>query len=129
MDEQVIAVMVLEAEGHTLDVNIPMDRGRMTSMVQEGLGVETPSEAEVTFVNSESPILSADLGADADMLNDLASLAARLTDEQREAAELYWDNMVSVSEQDRFQAAANVLMQAAEIEQWHAYDYYEPEAG
>lgn len=129
MDEQVMAVMVLEAEGHTLDVNIPMDRGRMTSMVQEGLGVEAPSESEVTFVNSESPILSADLGADADMLNDLASLAAKLTDEQREAAELYWDNVVSVSEQDKFQAAANVLMQAAEIEQWHAYDYYEPEAG
>lgn len=129
MDEQVMAVMVLEADGHTLDMNIPMDRGRMTSMVQEGLGVEAPSEAEVTFVNSESPILSADLGADADMLNDLASLAARLTDEQREAAELYWVNVVSVSEQDKFQAAANVLMQAAEIEQWHAYDYYEPEAG
>ena len=121
--------MVLEADGHTLNMNIPMDRGRMTSMVQEGLGVEAPSEAEVTFVNSESPILSADLGADADMLNDLASLAARLTDEQREAAELYWVNVVSVSEQDKFQAAANVLMQAAEIEQWHAYDYYEPEAG
>ena len=129
MDEQVMAVMVLEADGHTLNMNIPMDRGRMTSMVQEGLGVEAPSEAEVTFVNSESPILSADLGADADMLNDLASLAARLTDEQREAAELYWVNVVSVSEQDKFQAAANVLMQAAEIEQWHAYDYYEPEAG
>ena len=129
MDEQVIAVMVLEADGHTLDVNIPMDRGRMTSMVQEGLGVEAPSEAEVTFVNSESPILSADLGADADMLNDLASLAARLTDEQREAAELYWVNVVSVSEQDKFQSAANVLMQAAEIEQWHAYNYYTPEAG
>lgn len=129
MDERVIAVMVLEAEGHTLDVNIPMDRGRMTSMVQEGLGVEAPSETEVTFVNSESPILSADLGADADMLNDLASLAARLTDEQREAAELYWVNVVSVSEQDKFQAAANVLMQAAEIDQWHAYNYYTPEAG
>lgn len=129
MDEQVMAVMVLEADGHTLDMNIPMDRGRMTSMVQEGLGVEAPSEAEVTFVNSESPILSADLGADADMLNDLASLAARLTDEQREAAELYWVNVVSVSEQDEFQAAANVLMQAAEINQWHAYNYYTPEAG
>lgn len=129
MDERVIAVMVLEAEGHTLDVNIPMDRGRMTSMVQEGLGVEAPSETEVTIVNSESPILSADLGADADMLNDLASLAARLTDEQREAAELYWVNVVSVSEQDKFQAAANVLMQAAEIDQWHAYNYYTPEAG
>lgn len=51
MDEQVIAVMVLEVDGHTLDVNIPMDRGRMTSMVQEGLGVEAPSEAEVVFVN------------------------------------------------------------------------------
>lgn len=129
MDEQVMAVMVLEADGHTLDMNIPMDRGWMTSMVQEGLGVEAPSEAEVTFVNSESPILSADLGADADMLNDLASLAARLTDEQREAAELYWVNVVSVSEQDEFQAAANVLMQAAEIDQWHAYNYYTPEAG
>lgn len=129
MDEQVMAVMVLEADGHTLDVNIPMDRGRMTSMVKEGLGVEAPSEAEVTFVNSESPILSADLGADVDMLNDLASLAAGLTKEQREAAELYWSNVVSVSEQDKFQAAANVLMQAAEIDQWHAYDYYEPEAG
>lgn len=129
MDEQVIAVMVLDVDGHTLDVSIPMDRGRMTSMVQEGLGVEAPSEAEVTFVNSESPILSADLGADADMLNDLASLAARLTDEQREAAELYWVNVVSVSEQDEFQAAANVLMQAAEIDQWHAYNYYTPEAG
>ncbi len=129
MDEQVMAVMVLEADGHTLDMNIPMDRGRMTSMVQEGLGVEALSEAEVTFVNSESPILSADLGADADMLNDLASLAARLTDEQREAAELYWINVVSVSEQDEFQAAANVLMQAAEIDQWHAYNYYTPEAG
>lgn len=129
MDEQVIAVMVLEAGGHTLDVNIPMDRGRMTSMVQEGLGVKAPSEAEVVFVNSDLPFISADLGADADMLNDLASLAAGLTDEQREAAELYWDSVISVSEQDKFQAAANVLMQANEIEQWHAYDYYVPEAG
>lgn len=129
MDEQEIAVMVLEADGHTLDVNIPMDRGRMTSMVQESLGVEAPSEAEVVFVNSDLPFISADLGADADMLNDLASLAAGLTDEQREAAELYWDNVVSVSVQDKFQAAANVLMQANEIEQWHAYDYYVPEAG
>lgn len=129
MDEQVIAVMVLEVDGHTLDVNIPMDRGRMTSMVQEGLGVEAPSEAEVVFVNSDLPFISADLGADADMLNDLASLAAGLTDEQREAAKLYWDNVVSVSVQDKFQAAANVLMQANEIEQWHAYDYYVPEAG
>ena len=129
MDEQVIAVMVLDVDGHTLDVDIPMDREQMTLMVREGLGVEAPSEAEVTFVNSDSPILSADLGADADMLNDLASLAAGLTDEQREAAEMYWDNAVSVSEQSRFQAAANVLMQASEIEQWHAYDYYTPEAG
>lgn len=129
MDEQVIAVMVLEADGHTLDVNIPMDRGRMTSMVQESLGVEAPSEAEVVFVNSDLPFISDDLGADADMLNDLASLAAGLTEEQREAAELYWDNVVSVSVQDKFQAAANVLMQANEIEQWHAYDYYVPEAG
>lgn len=129
MDEQVIAVMVLEVDGHTLDVNIPMDRGRMTSMVQESLGVEAPSEAEVVFVNSDLPFISADLGADADMLNDLASLAAGLTDEQREAAELYWDSVISVSEQDKFQAAANVLMQANEIEQWHAYDYYVPEAG
>lgn len=129
MDEQVIAVMVLDVDGHTLDVDIPMDREQMTLMVREGLGVEAPSEAEVTFVNSDFPILSADLGADADMLNDLASLAAGLTDEQREAAEMYWDNAVSVSEQSRFQAAANVLMQASEIEQWHAYDYYTPEAG
>lgn len=129
MDEQVIAVMVLDVDGHTLDVSIPMDRGRMTSMVQESLGIEAPSEAEVAFVNSDLPLISEDLGADADMLNDLASLAVGLTDEQREAAELYWDNLVSVSEQDRFQAAANVLMQANEIEQWHAYDYYTPEAG
>lgn len=129
MDEQVIAVMVLDVDGHTLDVNIPMDRGRMTSMVQESLGIEAPSEAQVAFVNSDLPLISEDLGADADMLNDLASLAVGLTDEQREAAELYWDNVVSVSEQDRFQAAANVLMQASEIDQWHAYDYYEPEAG
>lgn len=129
MDEQVIAVMVLDVDGHTLDVSIPMDRGRMTSMVQESLGIEAPSEAEVAFVNSDLPLISEDLGADADMLNDLASLAVGLTDEQREAAELYWDNLVSVSEQDRFQAAANVLMQASEIDQWHAYDYYEPEAG
>lgn len=129
MDEQVIAVMVLEVDGHTLDVNIPMDRGRMTSMVQEGLGVEAPSEAEVVFVNSDLPFISADLGADADMLNDLASLAAGLTDEQREAAVLYWNNAVSVSEQGDFRAAANVLMQASEIERWRAYDYYEPEAG
>lgn len=129
MDEQVIAVMVLDVDGHTLDVSIPMDRGRMTSMVQESLGIEAPSEAEVAFVNSDLPLISEDLGADADMLNDLASLAARLTDEQREAAELYWVNVVSVSEQDKFQAAANVLMQAAEIEQWHAYNYYTPEAG
>lgn len=129
MDEQVIAVMVLDVDGHTLDVNIPMDRGRMTSMVQESLGIEAPSEAQVAFVNSDLPLISEDLGADADMLNDLASLAVGLTDEQREAAELYWDNVVSVSEQDRFQAAANVLMQASEIDQWNAYDYYEPEAG
>ncbi len=129
MDEQVIAVMVLDVDGHTLDVSIPMDRGRMTSMVQESLGIEAPSEAEVAFVNSDLPLISEDLGADADMLNDLASLAVGLTDEQREAAELYWDNLVSVSEQDRFQAAANVLMQASEIDQWHAYNYYEPEAG
>lgn len=129
MDEQVIAAMVLDVDGHTLDVSIPMDRGRMTSMVQESLGIEAPSEAEVAFVNSDLPLISEDLGADADMLNDLASLAVGLTDEQREAAELYWDNLVSVSEQDRFQAAANVLMQANEIEQWHAYDYYTPEAG
>lgn len=129
MDEQVIAVMVLDVDGRTLDVSIPMDRGRMTSMVQESLGIEAPSEAEVAFVNSDLPLISEDLGADADMLNDLASLAVGLTDEQREAAELYWDNLVSVSEQDRFQAAANVLMQASEIDQWHAYDYYEPEAG
>lgn len=129
MDEQVIAVMVLDVDGHTLDVSIPMDRERMTSMVQESLGIEAPSEAEVAFVNSDLPLISEDLGADADMLNDLASLAVGLTDEQREAAELYWDNLVSVSEQDRFQAAANVLMQASEIDRWHAYDYYEPEAG
>lgn len=129
MDEQVKAVMVLEVDGHTLDVNIPMDRGRMTSMVQEGLGVEAPSEAEVVFVNSDLPFISADLGADADMLNDLASLAAGLTEEQREAAVLYWNNAVSVSEQGDFRAAANVLMQASEIERWRAYDYYEPEAG
>ena len=129
MDEQEIAVMVLEADGHTLDVNIPMDRGRMASMVQEGLGVEAPSEAEVVFVNSDLPFLSADLGADADMLNDLASLAAGLTEEQREAAVLYWNNAVSVSEQGDFRAAANVLMQASGIERWRAYDYYEPEAG
>ena len=129
MDEQVIAVMVLDVDGHTLDVSIPMDRGRMTSMVQESLGIEAPSEAEVAFVNSDLPLISEDLGADADMLNDLASLAVGLTDEQREAAELYWDNLVSVSEQGRFQTAANVLMQANEIEQWHAYDYYTPEAG
>lgn len=129
MDEQVIAVMVLEVDGHTLDVNIPMDRGRMTSMVQESLGVEAPSEAEVVFVNSDLPFISADLGADADMLNDLASLAAGLTEEQREAAVLYWNNAVSVSEQGDFRAAANVLMQASGIERWRAYDYYEPEAG
>lgn len=129
MDEQVIAVMVLDVDGHTLDVSIPMDRERMTSMVQESLDIEAPSEAEVAFVNSDLPLISEDLGADADMLNDLASLAVGLTDEQREAAELYWDNLVSVSEQDRFQAAANVLMQASEIDRWHAYDYYEPEAG
>lgn len=129
MDEQVIAVMVLEVDGHTLDVNIPMDRGRMTTMVQESLEVEAPSEAEVVFVNSDLPFISADLGADADMLNDLASLAAGLTDEQREAAVLYWNNAISVSEQGDFRAAANVLMQASEIERWRAYDYYEPEAG
>lgn len=129
MDEQVIAVMVLEVDGHTIDVNIPMDRGRMTSMVQESLEVEAPSEAEVVFVNSDLPFISADLGADADMLNDLASLAAGLTEEQREAAVLYWNNAISVSEQGDFRAAANVLMQASEIERWRAYDYYEPEAG
>lgn len=124
------ALAVNERTGSEVWIDLPVSRNELVKRVQDELGLNDPSFARLNRIESESlPLMAREGVEDLDMANDLASIAYGLTDEQREAAELYWDNMVSVSEQDRFQAAANVLMQASEIDQWHAYDYYEPEAG
>lgn len=124
------ALAVNERTGSEVWIDLPVSRNELVKRVQDKLGLNDPSFSRLNRIESESlPLMAREGVEDLDMANDLASLAVGLTDEQREAAELYWDNLVSVSEQDRFQAAANVLMQASEIDQWHAYDYYEPEAG
>lgn len=124
------ALAVNERTGSEVWIDLPVSRNELVKRVQDKLGLNDPSFSRLNRIESESlPLMAREGVEDLDMANDLASLAVGLTDEQREAAELYWDNLVSVSEQDRFQAAANVLMQASEIGQWHAYDYYEPEAG
>lgn len=124
------ALAVNERTGSEVWIDLPVSRNELVKRVQDELGLNDPSFARLNRIESESlPLMAREGVEDLDMANDLASIAYGLTDEQREAAELYWDNLVSVSEQDRFQAAANVLMQASEIDQWHAYDYYEPEAG
>lgn len=124
------ALAVNERTGSEVWIDLPVSRNELVKRVQDKLGLNDPSFSRLNRIESESlPRMAREGVEDLDMANDLASLAVGLTDEQREAAELYWDNLVSVSEQDRFQAAANVLMQASEIDQWHAYDYYEPEAG
>lgn len=124
------ALAVNERTGSEVWIDLPVSRNELVKRVQDKLGLNDPSFARMNRIESESlPLMAREGVEDLDMANDLASIAYGLTDEQREAAELYWDNVVSVSEQDRFQAAANVLMQASEIEQWHAYDYYTPEAG
>lgn len=124
------ALAVNERTGSEVWIDLPVSRNELVKRVQDELGLNDPSFARLNRIESESlPLMAREGVEDLDMANDLASIAYGLTDEQREAAELYWDNLVSVSEQDRFQAAANVLMQASEIDRWHAYDYYEPEAG
>lgn len=124
------ALAVNERTGSEVWIDLPVSRNELVKRVQDKLGLNDPSFSRLNRIESESlPLMAREGVEDLDMANDLASLAVGLTDEQREAAELYWDNLVSVSEQDRFQAAANVLMQASEIGQWHTYDYYEPEAG
>ena len=124
------ALAVNERTGSEVWIDLPVSRNELVKRVQDELGLNDPSFARLNRIESESlPLMACEGVEDLDMANDLASIAYGLTDEQREAAELYWDNLVSVSEQDRFQAAANVLMQASEIDRWHAYDYYEPEAG
>lgn len=124
------ALAVNERTGSEVWIDLPVSRNELVKRVQDKLGLNDPSFSRLNRIESESlPLMAREGVEDLEMANDLASLAVGLTDEQREAAELYWDNLVSVSEQDRFQAAANVLMQASEIDQWHAYDYYEPEAG
>lgn len=124
------ALAVNERTGSEVWIDLPVSRNELVKRVQDKLGLNDPSFSRLNRIESESlPLMAREGVEDLDMANDLASLAVGLTDEQREAAELYWDNLVSVGEQDRFQAAANVLMQASEIDQWHAYDYYEPEAG
>lgn len=124
------ALAVNERTGSEVWIDLPVSRNELVKRVQDKLGLNDPSFARLNRIESESlPLMAREGVEDLDMANDLASIAYGLTDEQREAAELYWDNLVSVSEQGRFQTAANVLMQANEIEQWHAYDYYTPEAG
>lgn len=124
------ALAVNERTGSEVWIDLPVSRNELVKRVQDKLGLNDPSFARLNRIESESlPLMAREGVEDLDMANDLASIAYGLTDEQREAAELYWDNVVSVSEQGRFQTAANVLMQANEIEQWHAYDYYTPEAG
>lgn len=124
------ALAVNERTGSEVWIDLPVSRNELVKRVQDELGLNDPSFARLNRIESESlPLMAREGVEDLDMANDLASIAYGLTDEQREAAELYWDNLISVSEQDRFQAAANVLMQASEIDRWHAYDYYEPEAG
>lgn len=124
------ALAVNERTGSEVWIDLPVSRNELVKRVQDELGLNDPSFARLNRIESESlPLMAREGVEDLDMANDLASIAYGLTDEQREAAELYWDNVVSVSEQGRFQTAANVLMQANEIEQWHAYDYYTPEAG
>lgn len=124
------ALAVNERTGSEVWIDLPVSRNELVKRVQDELGLNDPSFARLNRIESESlPLMAREGVEDLDMANDIASIAYGLTDEQREAAELYWDNLVSVSEQDRFQAAANVLMQASEIDRWHAYDYYEPEAG
>lgn len=124
------ALAVNERTGSEVWIDLPVSRNELVKRVQDKLGLNDPSFARLNRIESESlPLMAREGVEDLDMANDLASIAYGLTDEQREAAELYWDNVVSVSEQGGFQTAANVLMQASEIDQWHAYDYYEPEAG
>lgn len=124
------ALAVNERTGSEVWIDLPVSRIELVKRVQDKLGLNDPSFARLNRIESESlPLMAREGVEDLDMANDLASIAYGLTDEQREAAELYWDNVVSVSEQGRFQTAANVLMQANEIEQWHAYDYYTLEAG
>lgn len=124
------ALAVNERTGAEVWIDLPVSRDDLVKRVQDELGLNDPSFSHLNRIESESlPLMAREGIEDLDMANDLASIAYGLTDEQREAAELYWDNVVSVSEQDRFQAAANVIMQASEIERWRAYDYYTPEAG
>ena len=124
------ALAINERTGAEVWIDLPVSRDDLVKRVQDELGLNDPSFSHLNRIESESlPLMAREGIEDLDMANDLASIAYGLTDEQREAAELYWDNVVSVSEQDRFQAAANVIMQASEIERWRAYDYYTPEAG
>lgn len=115
--------------GMTVELDLPASRSDIARAAEDALLLDDPSSAEIVEVHSKLPMLSAETAEDVEMLNDLASLAAALSNEEREAASLYWNEMVSVSEQESFLAAANVLMQAGELEQWRSYDFYTPDAG
>lgn len=115
--------------GMTVELDLPASRSDIARAAEDALLLDEPSSAEIVEVHSKLPMLSAETAEDVEMLNDLASLAAALSNEEREAASLYWNEMVSVSEQESFLAAANVLMQAGELEQWRSYDFYTPDAG
>ncbi len=115
--------------GMTVELDLPASRSDIARAAEDALLLDDPSSAEIVEVHSKLPMISAETAEDVEMLNDLASLAAELSDEEREAASLFWSEMVSVSEQGSFLAAANVLMQAGELEQWRSYDFYTPDAG
>ena len=115
--------------GMTVELDLPASRSDIARAAEDALLLDDPSSAEIVEVHSKLPMISAETAEDVEMLNDLASLAAALSNEEREAASLYWNEMVSVSEQGSFLAAANVLMQAGELEQWRSYDFYTPDAG
>lgn len=111
-----------------LELELPMSRDDLEAAIKANLDVESTDQVSIESIESDLPMISMETVEDIEMANDLASIAAALNDSEREAAATYWEAAVSVSEQS-FEAAANVLMQAGNINQWHEYFYFEPEAG